>query len=312
MKTKTVLSFIFISLITNHSFSQNGLILFDTFIKPVFDQNCIACHNSDDIQGGLDLSTVEGIKHGGAFGAVIQPGSADESELINRITLPIENELAMPPAGKERVIDDHIKLIRWWVESGASFDQTVREDDIPDDISAILTKKIAAVKEKKELEDIVPALAEDIQSVRDRGFEVRQISIGNPLLDVSVDPLKKQITKDDINALSQISQNIAWLKLSNCGLNDELCMKLPIMPNCKKINLSQNKITAVSVQHLLSLTKLEVLNLYQTNVGDDGIDEISKFKRLHTAYLWKTNLTNDGIQRLLEQKPSLKIIGILN
>src|SRR5689334_16622187 len=50
--------------------------LFRTQIKPLLETNCIRCHNSQMKRSGLDLSTREGLLHGGDTGAVIVPGDA--------------------------------------------------------------------------------------------------------------------------------------------------------------------------------------------------------------------------------------------
>lgn len=304
------LNFVFIMVALNTNVhALDDIQVYEDIVKPVFTNNCTACHNSEDLQGGLDLSTVEGIQQGGAFGAVIQPGSAEISELVNRMTLPEEDELAMPPSGKERVSEENIRLIQWWVDSGASFDQTVNGEIIPDDIRAVLTTRSEDKKHKQELTSLNPVSVEDIQTVRNHGFEVRELAVGHPLLDVSIDPLKKKITKDDIDALSKITNNIAWLNLSRCGLNDEILKQLSAMPNLIKINLSQNKITAQSIGYLSTSPKLEVINLYQTQVGDDAIQLLIQLSNLKTLYLWDSKITKDGIQKVRIRYPTIKIIG---
>lgn len=306
------LNFVFIMVALNTNVhSLDDIQVYEDIVKPVFTNNCTACHNNEDLQGGLDLSTVEGIQQGGPFGAVIQPGSADVSELVNRMTLPEDDERAMPPSDMERVSEENIRLIQWWIDSGALFDHAVSGENLPDDIRAILTTRSEDKKHQQELTSLKPALAEDIQVVRNHGFEVREVAVGHPLLDVSVDPLKKQISKDNIEALSKITNNITWLNLSRCGLNDELLKQLSAMPYLSKINLSQNNITAHSIKQFSQSSKLESINLYQTQVDDDAIPILLQFPNLETVYIWKSRITKNGAQNLRNGNPAIKIIGDL-
>jgi hypothetical protein len=303
---RLVLNLVIICFMHHLSYAVDEFHLFDELIKPVFDTNCIACHNSAAPQSGLDLSTVEGIKHGGAFGAVIKPGSADESEVIKRISLPEDDAFAMPPFGNKRVREENIRLIRWWINTGASFDQTLINETIPDDVREILSKKITSKNEK--LQSLKPASAEEIQTVRDHGFEVREVAVRNPLLDVSVDPLTKQITIDDIAALSKISQNIATLKLGNCGLDDKLCTQLPLIPNLTKLWVNKNPITTNSVEQFKQHPKLTTLILFDTNVKDDAINILVDYPALESLYVSNTNMTLNAVEKLRQQKPTLHVI----
>ena len=50
-------------------------------IQPLLATNCLACHNAKVKQGGLDLSTREGLLKGSEHGPVVVPGNPDDSEL---------------------------------------------------------------------------------------------------------------------------------------------------------------------------------------------------------------------------------------
>jgi mono/diheme cytochrome c family protein len=84
-------------------------------VRAVFKKHCLACHNADRERGGLDLSTIDGIKSGGASGHVVVSGKPDESLLF---TLPAQLETPKMPPNKPKIPQREIDLIRRWIESG--------------------------------------------------------------------------------------------------------------------------------------------------------------------------------------------------
>jgi hypothetical protein len=57
---------------------------------------------------------------GGEDGTVIEPWEPQKSDLVRRITLPSDDDDAMPSNGKKPLTPDEIKLIQAWIAAGAS------------------------------------------------------------------------------------------------------------------------------------------------------------------------------------------------
>jgi cytochrome c553 len=96
-------------------FSQEQLAFFETKIRPVLVEYCLACHSNDDKQkGGLSLTSRAGLLRGGESGPAIAPGKPDASLLLEALRY---ESYEMPPKGKlpARVIDDFAK----WIAMGA-------------------------------------------------------------------------------------------------------------------------------------------------------------------------------------------------
>ena len=96
-------------------FSQEQLAFFETKIRPVLVEQCLACHSNDDKQkGGLSLTSRAGLLRGGESGPAIAPGKPDASLLLEALRY---ESYEMPPKGKlpVRVIDDFAK----WIAMGA-------------------------------------------------------------------------------------------------------------------------------------------------------------------------------------------------
>ena len=96
-------------------FSQEQLAFFETKIRPVLVEHCLACHSNNDKQkGGLSLTGRAGLLRGGESGPAIAPGKPDASLLLEALRY---ESFEMPPKGKlsDRIIDDFAK----WIAMGA-------------------------------------------------------------------------------------------------------------------------------------------------------------------------------------------------
>ena len=58
--------------------------------------------------------------HGGENGAEVVPWDPAGSELVRRITLPVDDDDHMPSNGKNPLTTDEIALIERWIAAGAS------------------------------------------------------------------------------------------------------------------------------------------------------------------------------------------------
>lgn len=101
--------------------SAQADVSFEKDILPIFQKSCSACHfpPTEPLKGKLDLSTVAATLKGGADGAIIVPGKADESRLV-QIVEEGKLEPIMPPEGKgERLTPEAIALLKQWINEGA-------------------------------------------------------------------------------------------------------------------------------------------------------------------------------------------------
>ena len=90
-------------------------------IFPVLEANCLACHGATMQLARLDLRTRESALAGGAHGAAIVPGNAEQSRLFRRITGA--EAPAMPMSG-DPLTPDQIAAIKAWLDQGAAWEAT--------------------------------------------------------------------------------------------------------------------------------------------------------------------------------------------
>lgn len=90
-------------------------------IQPLLQKNCVACHNLQKAEGGLNLENLEVLLKGGDSGAALQTGKSAESSLVRRVKG--EEEL-MPPAdnkvGAKQFTSEEIALLAAWIDGGAA------------------------------------------------------------------------------------------------------------------------------------------------------------------------------------------------
>ena len=91
-------------------------VTFDEHVLPIFRAKCGMCHDANSAKGGLTLDNFAAAMGGGASGAVVEPGSVDDSRLW--LLVDHKEQPAMPPK-EPKLPDDQLATIRKWIEGGA-------------------------------------------------------------------------------------------------------------------------------------------------------------------------------------------------
>lgn len=104
-------------------FSQSPAEVTDyaNHVLPILRANCLACHNTQKAEGGLNLESFEKLSKGGDSGASFVVGKGVESELVRRVRAT--DESVMPPdknaVGAKRLTADEANLLQAWIDAGA-------------------------------------------------------------------------------------------------------------------------------------------------------------------------------------------------
>ena len=95
---------------------------FETDIEPIFHQRCFACHGPANQMSGFRLDQKDAALKGGYSGAVIVPGDAGASKLLDRVTSDKAN-FQMPPGGPP-LSAEQIAALRAWIDAGAGWPES--------------------------------------------------------------------------------------------------------------------------------------------------------------------------------------------
>jgi len=94
---------------------------FDQEILPIFQRNCLACHNERESQGGLVLESPAGMRKGGDTGPALIPARGADSLLLQLASH--QTDPVMPPIGNDvnskQLTSQELGLVRLWIDQGA-------------------------------------------------------------------------------------------------------------------------------------------------------------------------------------------------
>ena len=285
----------------------DSVLLFTHLIQPILNTKCISCHNESKAKGGLVITTYQGIQQGGDNGKVIIPGKSMESSLFSRTTLLHDNPKFMPPKGTPLSYGE-MKLIEWWINTGAYYDKKLTQKKISGSIQAILMRDYKLnTKPKSFIEKVkVPSLtAEDFKRLTEAGLKATLLSNEQNFIEVKAN--SKKITEKQMRELLLVKEQITRLDLNNKSITDEMLASIGKLKNLTRLKLAKNPITDDGIKHLDSLVNLESLNLYGTLITNKSLFELKKITSLKRIYTWQTKVTYDVIEEINKISSGLKI-----
>lgn len=269
--------------------------IYASAIQPLFENRCYSCHGPNKMKGKLRLDKPEFILKGGEDGKVIVPGKSDESDMIERLLLPLSDEDHMPPKEKTQLTKNEIDLLHWWVANGADFNKKFRELPQTDKIKPVLVALESGTSLQQTLTDIPEqdAKAPDgkiIQKLKGSGIIVIPVAQGSNYL--SVNFVTAFSTADSVMQwLQPLSDNILWLNLSGTDIDDNDLKTIGRLKNISRINLNNTAVSDKGIAELAKLSNLQYLNLTGTQVTAKGLTTLGVLKKLKNIYLYRSKVT---------------------
>lgn len=277
----------------------DSLKIYEDVVVKILDKKCIQCHNTSKQKGELSLISRNQILKGGKTGLSVISGNASKSKLYSRLLLPISDKKHMPPEGKEQLTKDEIWLIKHWINNGLDFKNyatTISKNDT-------LHSKLKNYLVFNNVE--IPRASQDaIEEVKLSGFRVLDLVPGQAELNIKY--LDKIPSKESIDKLSVLKEQIIELDFNNTEITDEMISGIKILKNLKSLRLNSPLITDKTIENLKALKNLEVLNIYNTNISDDGLTDLLNTIKPKRIYSWNTKVNQD-IALKLANKFNIKI-----
>lgn len=107
------------------SLERDSVVDFEEEILPLFNANCLACHNQTKAKAGLILEDPQQIRLGGDSGSAVVPARPEES-LLFQAAAHLDEDLVMPPVGNKsnanNLTPEDLALLRLWIAQGATGD----------------------------------------------------------------------------------------------------------------------------------------------------------------------------------------------
>jgi hypothetical protein len=115
-------------------------LVFANLIQPIFAAKCNKCHGEEKQKGDLRLDTYEATMAGGSESAEkknnIVPGKPADSLSYQLVISAEDEDMHMPPEGKDQLTKEEIAIFKWWIEQGASASQKLDLNALPAEIKA--------------------------------------------------------------------------------------------------------------------------------------------------------------------------------
>lgn len=283
----------------------DSAIVFRDVIQPIFNEKCVNCHNSNKAKNNLILTDHEHVLKGGKNARALVPGDAEQSLIYKYALLPMQDSLHMPPTGKLQLDADEIKLIGWWINSGARPNEKYAHMPKPDSIHPFMLSRFQP-KTGLDLLDIPFADKEKIKSLNNPYRTVQQISATKPYVAVFLGS-KKDFSANDLAELKGISENIVSIDLGNSVVRDRDLKYLTAFPHLQKLHLQNVDIGDEGVQQLRTLRYLSILNVSGTKISTRTLDEVTDWKSLKKLYLYNTHIPSESVHAFKTKHPQLEV-----
>lgn len=281
-------------------------------IKPILETKCRGCHGPNKQKGKLRLDEPDFILKGGKDGKIIVAGKADESNLIERILLPKENEDHMPPKEKSQLSKQDIELLHWWVSSGADFNKKVKELPQTEKIKpTLLAIQTGAVQEQAgggDIPEVAVGKADDkiIQQLIERGVAIIPVAQNSNYLSASFVAVDS-VTEKDLQLLEPIKKQLIWLKLGNVNIIDTDLATVGKLGALTRLYLERTQVTDKGIGQLKTLTQLQYINLVGTSVTAKGLLELKALKNIRQIFLYQASIAVSEWNNLKQSFPDAMI-----
>lgn len=287
-------------------FDENSPI-FTSFVQPILKAKCESCHNGQKRKGKLDLSTLEKIHEGGENGPVWVAGDLEESELIKRALLPLDEDDHMPPKGKPQLTTNEYDLLSIWIKRGADEMITLAqlaEDDTLYMLANMKKEQLNYVEEEAEY-TFEFADEELIASLNNPYRTVAQQSPKSPAIEVNIYG-KAAFKMDYLTELEKIKEQVVSLNVSYLPIQDDAINSISELSNLEKLNLNFTDVTEKTLSSLVACSNLSSLSLSGTKITADIAAVLEKLESLRELYIWNTSISKDEVKTLEAGFPKVR------
>lgn len=284
-------------------------LVFEHVVRPVLEEKCISCHNAEKLKGKLMLTDSASIVKGGKTGALFVAGKPEESLLVRRIDLPVEDKKHMPPDGKQQLNSEERSLLYHWIKSGADFSRKITALPASDSLRAIALDFLETDNRQEEVFSFSSVPIESLEKLNSNYRVVLPLSRNSPALTVNIYN-RASYSPRMLDELKEVETQVVSLDVARMPVNDEDLKFIVRLENLRKLNLNFTQVTGGGLQLLSRLGALQELSLTGTKVRYEDVRQlISACRNLKTLAIWNTRVTNDEIQRLQSEFNYISVLG---
>ncbi len=281
--------------------------VFQAAIRPVLEGKCVTCHNPRKSKGELIMTSEEDLLHGGENGPIWMAGQPEDSEIIRRLQLPLEDEKHMPPEGKTQLTADEVALLQHWIRDGADFGTPVADWLARDSLRPLVQHLLEADKEEKPAYDFPAASASTIKDLNTPFRTVRPLAMESPALQAEIF-VRAAYQDEYLRALEAVRPQIVHLNLTNLPIGDEDLSFIASFPHLEKLILNGTDITGDQLGALQECSNLRSLALSNTRVDGPSLKALADLPALEEVFLWNTKISPAELPSLREALSGIALI----
>lgn len=293
-------------------------IVYEDIIVPIIASRCVDCHKESRSRGRLRMDTYELLLKGGREGPALVAGSSEESNMIIRIELPLDDEDHMPPIDppSPQVEPHELVVLKWWIDAGADPEKKLGDYEVPSEVSIALGQLLTAEPMVPTLEDTESAQDGPDDAFRESVAEIAKEFPGaltfesrdSPYVTFTAVSLRESMDDDAFAKLSPVLPQLVTLDLNSTRITDRSVSMLADAQNLRLIRLAETAVTDAALDTLATLHSLESINLYGTQVTNEGVMKLASLPNLRQLYLWQTEVSEETINVLREKMPDCEIV----
>lgn len=293
--------------ISNTSFDVSSVNLhearfYDDLVKPILEDKCYGCHGPSKQKGKLRLDEPQHILKGSKNGVVVVAGKTDESEMINRLQLPLDNEDHMPPKEKKQLTEKEIDLLKTWIASGADFKKKLAETGQLAAIEKIISSEKSIVISDVPSGEVSAADQATLIQLQKMGVVIIPVASNSNYLTANL--INTSSLDSTVALLIKVKEQLIWLKAGGQSITDNHLLTISQLNKLTKLSLDNTLITDAGLSKLSSLTRLQYLNLNGTKITASGIAPLKKLTSLKSIYVYHTLVMEEEVELLKKSFPN--------
>ncbi|MEP3209242.1 MAG: c-type cytochrome domain-containing protein [Maribacter sp.] len=289
---------------TMEAIPENPLIYQDVVAR-IIDESCVKCHSSNKRKGEFLMTNLSQLLKGGESGAAIVPGNYEESELVQRLHLPLSDENHMPPEGEKSLTDTEIQILERWIALGASDTLLLSHLD-NNELLVSLVDELRQPTEQRTWAELPRVVDTTITRLNSDYVTIKRLASNLDALSVTM-YMPPEYNSDLLISLQPIAENIIEMDVSGLPIGKNEMSLIVSCKNLEWLEIDRTPVTDIETDTLKVLSKLRTLKIYDTEIGDSTLSVIQHMENLKQIYLWKTKVSSAALQKLRTAKPALRI-----
>ncbi|MCE2995427.1 MAG: hypothetical protein LW863_07510 [Flammeovirgaceae bacterium] len=270
--------------------------MYADLVQPILESKCYTCHNASKQKGKLRLDAPEHIQKGGKNGTVLVAHKVDESEMIDRLLLPLDQDEHMPPKEKKQLSSVEVEILKRWIASGASFDQTVGELKLTNNLKDILQSHNTPNVSEVPIDDVGKADESIINKLR--MLEVMVVPVSQESRYLSVNLINTTNIDSALVMMQELKEQIVWLNASSTSISDVNLKLVGALTNLSRLHLNNTKLSGEGLVSLKPLINLRYLNLSNTNVTGKALMSLASLTSLTSLHVYNTAVQESEIDAI--------------